>query len=125
MDWVSCAYALMTSYSLQNHLRAGRKRLAFTQSEVAFLMGRRGGSKICSYESFAVLPTLETALAFEIIYGTPVHELFPGIREQLAEDIRNRAKILRHRVSFKKTNPRGQKKRQAVESLISTNTTMP
>lgn len=125
MDWVLFTYASMTSPRLQNYLRSGRKRLALTQGEVAFLMGRRGGSKICGYESFSVVPTLETALAFEIIYGTPVHELFSGMRESLAEDIRNRAKIIRHRVSFKKTNPRGQKKRQAVESLIGTDTKMP
>ncbi|HMJ91182.1 MAG TPA: helix-turn-helix transcriptional regulator [Candidatus Acidoferrum sp.] len=108
----------MTSPRLQNYLRSGRKRLALSQDEVAFLMGRRGGAKISNYESFSTTPTLETALAFGIIYGTPLNELFAGIHDRLARDISERAKVLRHRVSFKATSRRSEKKRAAVESLL-------
>jgi len=108
----------MTSTRLTNYLRSGRKRLALSQCEVAFLMGRRGGAKISSYESLSTTPTLETAIAFGIIYGTPLEELFAGVHDRVARDIGERAKVLRHRVSFKGPGPRSEKKRAAVESLV-------
>ena len=40
------------------------------------------------------MPPLETALAFEAIYGKPVAELFSGSYAQIREDIRRRARKL-------------------------------
>ena len=108
----------MSSTRLKNYLVSSRKRLALSQDEVAFLMGRRGGAKVSRYEAFARVPNLETALAFEVIYGKPIAELFAGMREEIAEEIRKRAKILNYRVSFQQANPRSRKKRAAVTSLI-------
>jgi transcriptional regulator with XRE-family HTH domain len=108
----------MSSTRLPNQLRAARKRLALSQEEVAFLMGGRGGAKVSSYEAFAGLPNLKHALAFELIYGTPIGELFAGIQEGVRREVEERARVLRHRLSFKGSDALSVKRRGAVAALI-------
>src|ERR1022692_2737361 len=57
----------MTSPQLPNHLLSNRKRLALSQGEVAFLLGTESGAQVCRYEQFDRQPSLETALACEVI----------------------------------------------------------
>jgi transcriptional regulator with XRE-family HTH domain len=83
--------------SLSNYLRTHRKKSALSQEEVAFLLGGIGeskGSRISRYESCNREPSLAAALAYEIIYGKPVRELFAGLYEQVQLDVAKRAKIL-------------------------------
>jgi len=108
----------MTLTRLPNYLRASRKRLALSQDEVAFLMGGRGGAKISRYEAFARKPSLETAIAFEVIYGKPVSELFAGLRQKVTQGVQDRAKVLKHRVSFQGSDRRSQRRRAAITSLV-------
>lgn len=109
----------MPSTKLLNHLRRQRKRLALSQDEVAFLMGVRGGAEICRYEQQVCLPSLETALAFEVIYGVPISVLFEGFGKTIAKKIQERAKLLRHRVRFRGDDVRAQKRRSAMLALLS------
>jgi len=67
------------AYKLNNYLRTYRKRASLSQDEVAYLLGCRSGAKVSRYERFARQPTLQTALAYEAIFGVPVRELFAGI----------------------------------------------
>ncbi len=86
--------------SLPNYLQSQRKRLSFSQEEVAFLLGIRGmhkGNKVCRDENFAREPSLQEALAYEAIYGLPVHELFAGVYQQAQQNVTARAKILKFR----------------------------
>lgn len=106
----------MASPLLPNYLRANRKRLALSQGDVAFLLGKQIGAKISRYENFAQAPSLENALAFEIIYGLSASELFGGLYGQLEKEIAERAKAL-----VSKNDPRsgGQaaKRREALAKL--------
>jgi transcriptional regulator with XRE-family HTH domain len=61
-------------------LRTYRKRAGFSQEEVACLLGARAGACPARHEAFVRRPDLETALAYEAIYGVPVRELFAGIK---------------------------------------------
>ena len=82
--------------SLPNYLRTNRKQFALSQEEVAFLLGVKGmdkGGKVSRDENYSRIPTLETALAYEAIYGKPVRELFAGLYEQIAPEVSSRAKI--------------------------------
>jgi transcriptional regulator with XRE-family HTH domain len=84
---------------LSNYLRTNRKRLALSQEEVAFLLGVNGmdkGIKVSRDENRAREPSLETALAYEVIYGRPVRELFAGVYEQVERNVAARAKLLSH-----------------------------
>jgi transcriptional regulator with XRE-family HTH domain len=86
--------------SLSNYLRNHRKKSALSQEEVAFLLGGIGESKasrISRYESCSREPSLAAALAYEVIYGKPVRELFAGLYEQVQLDVAKRAKILGYR----------------------------
>ena len=103
--------------SLQNYLRTNRNRLALSQEQVAFLLGGTGdskGSKVSRDESFDREPGLRAALAYEVIYGKPVRELFAGLYEEVEQDVAKRAKILSHR----KREPQS-KRRETFINLVS------
>ena len=87
--------------SLPNYLRTHRKRSALSQGEVAFLLGTKGankGNKVSRDENYARTPTLESALAYEVIYGKPIRELFAGLYEEVEREVIGNAKMLAHRV---------------------------
>ena len=48
-------------------------------------------------EDYPRIPTLETALAYEAIYGRPLRDLFAGLDEQIKREVSSRANILSHR----------------------------
>ena len=82
------------SYRLDNYLRAHRKRSALTQDEVAFLLGSKSGTKVSRYEQFRRLPTLQTALALEILFEAPARELFAGLYRRIERATTSRAEEL-------------------------------
>lgn len=104
--------------SLPNYLRTNRKRLALSQEEVAFLLGGTGenkGSKVSRDESFDREPDLRAALAYGLIYGQPIQDLFAGLYEQVRQEMEERAKILGHRQTGK-SQP---KRQEVINRLVS------
>ncbi|MBI1818668.1 MAG: helix-turn-helix transcriptional regulator [Deltaproteobacteria bacterium] len=87
------------SSKLTNYLRTFRKRSGLSQEEVAFLLGCRFGAKVSRYERFEREPNLRTALSYEVIFHTKVHELFAGIYEQVERDAGKRARRLARRLA--------------------------
>ena len=105
--------------SLSNYLRTHRKRLTLSQEEVAFLLGVNGmdkGIKVSRDENCAREPSLHIALAYEVIYGKPVRELFAGLYEQVERTVAERAKLL----SYRKT---GKPKRQEIIAKLASKLT--
>ncbi len=84
----------MPSPKLKNHIRAHRKRSWLSQSEVAMLVGSQTGASVSRHECFRRLPTLPTGLAYEIIFGTPMRDLFPGLFEDVQKATLSRAETL-------------------------------
>lgn len=82
----------MSDFRLDNYLRMYRKRAAFSQADVARLLGVESGAEVSRHEQGRRLPTLDTALAYEIILGAPVGELFAGKLERLRRVITERAR---------------------------------
>ena len=96
---------------LPNYLRTHRKRAALSQEEVAFLLGVKGmnkANKVSRDEHYARTPTLESALAYEAIYGKPIRELFAGLYDGVEREVVARAKALTHRTGGN-VNPNGQR----------------
>jgi hypothetical protein len=96
---------------LPNYLQSQRKCLSLSQEEVGFLLGIGGtgkGEKVCRDENFARVASLQDALAYEVIYGRPVSELFAGLYEQAKEDVKARARIMLYR-KVRKPNQRREK----------------
>jgi transcriptional regulator with XRE-family HTH domain len=72
----------------QNDLVLYRRRMGFTQRQVARLLGQRDASMVSHYEHGRALPPLAVALSLEIIYRAPVAFLFPGMYDGLKKGIR-------------------------------------
>lgn len=69
----------MSHTPLPHYLRLHRKRAGASQDEIALLLGAATGTKVSRHERFSRLPTLATALAYEVIYGVPAGEIFAGV----------------------------------------------
>jgi transcriptional regulator with XRE-family HTH domain len=89
----------MAIHKLENYLRMYRKRSGLSQDEVAYLLRAKSGSMNSRYERFRRKPSLETALAYEAIYGVPAKELFAGVAERAERIVRRRARILDKRMT--------------------------
>jgi transcriptional regulator with XRE-family HTH domain len=103
---------------LLNLLRAQRKCAAFSQDEIAFLLGVRTGSKVSRYEQMLRAPELETALAFEAISNRPVAELFPGLFEKVKAAVQARARELAKRVFLASSTSLMAQKRKSISGII-------
>jgi transcriptional regulator with XRE-family HTH domain len=104
---------------LHNYLRTYRKRAALTQDEVAFLLGCQHGAKVSRYERNAREPGLETALAYQVVFGAPVGELFAGRLEKVEVVILRRARILARKLSAATRNPLIARKLELLSTIIS------
>jgi transcriptional regulator with XRE-family HTH domain len=72
----------------QNNLVLYRRRMGFTQRQVARLLGHRDTSMVSHYEHNRALPPLIVALRLEIIYRVPVAFLFPAMYNEMKLQIR-------------------------------------
>jgi transcriptional regulator with XRE-family HTH domain len=69
---------------------------------LAFLLGRESSAEVSRYENFERLPGLETALAYEVIFGRPVSEIFGGLYHRAEQEVARRAEILASRTDGKR-----------------------
>ena len=108
----------MVIHKLNNYLRTFRKRTGLSQSEVAYLLGCRDGSKVSRYEHFQRQPNLETALAFEVIFNTPVREMFGGLHEQVEKKTLRRIGVLGRRLHTTAPNRLSEQKLAALAAVV-------
>ena len=111
------------SRKLDNYLRTYRKRAGLSQDEVAYLLGCQGGAKVSRYERFARRPTLQTALAYEAIFGVPVRDLFAGIYQKVERPILKRAQLLAEKLKTAKPDRLTARKLQVLKAVASLPTT--
>jgi len=112
----------MSSRQLPNYLRSQQKRLALSQSEVAFLLGTQSDAKVCRYERFVREPSLETALAYEVIFQKPIKELFAGRLREIEQQVADRAKVMTYRTALQKGTAQAARKREWLTSLAARST---
>lgn len=58
------------------------------------MIGVSKGPKVSRYERPVRLPSLETAFAYEALFGIPARELFAGVYEKVEGETRRRAQQL-------------------------------
>jgi transcriptional regulator with XRE-family HTH domain len=80
---------------IANRLWIYRKRMGFTQQEVAEIIGYQRETHISDYEHGRKSPSLVTALKLEIVYRTPVAFLFPELYGRLKGQLRDREDAVR------------------------------
>jgi transcriptional regulator with XRE-family HTH domain len=78
----------------QNNLVLYRRRMGFSQKQVARLLGHRDATMVSHYEHDRALPPLAAALGLEIIYRVPVAFLFPAMYGQIKGRIRKEEETL-------------------------------
>ena len=108
------------SRKLQNYLRTYRKRFGLSQKELAFLLGVKSGDKVSRYERFEQLPNLQTALAFQALFGVLVAELFAGVYEQAEKETSKQARILMHKMQGDAADRRALRKADFLRAIAIT-----
>jgi hypothetical protein len=77
---------------VENRLWPARKRRVLEQKQVAYLLNHHTSDQVSRYELGTRLPTLETALLLEMIYGAPLRVLYRDLYERLQAELRDRLK---------------------------------
>jgi transcriptional regulator with XRE-family HTH domain len=111
----------MTSHKLPNYLRVHRKRLGFSQQEVAFLLGWGDPSQPSRYENFTRVPTLRTALALAVILRVPVLELFLGEYQKVENAVSRQAQRLEARLASERPDGPTTRKLSLLKTITSVN----
>jgi DNA-binding XRE family transcriptional regulator len=79
---------------LPNYIRTHRKRARLTQKDVAFIIGSKSGAGISRHERFKQTPDLQTLLAYEMLFRTPVRNLFDGTHRKVERKLLRRIRLL-------------------------------
>jgi hypothetical protein len=61
---------------------------------VAFLLGSKSGARISRYERFHQAPNLKSLLAYELLFRTPIRELYSGLSDEVEDDLKERGRVL-------------------------------
>lgn len=80
--------------SLHNYIQMERKRCGLSQEDLAFLIAIEQRATVSRFEQGHLSPNLETALAFETVFGKSIQALFAGVAERVQENVRSRAATL-------------------------------
>lgn len=108
----------MDSPPLPNYIRTHRKRAHLTQDELAFLVGVKSGAVVCRHERFRQAPNLQTAIAYEILFRTPVRTLCGGVNQTVQHKLRNRIRALIRKLARAGHSRRTVKKLEALNSVL-------
>lgn len=84
----------MSHKPLATYLRMYRRRTGFSQDDVAFLLGTMSGTAVSRHEKGARMPILKTALAYEIVLGVSIRELYEGAFFDMQLRVQTRARGL-------------------------------
>ena len=106
---------------MPHYVRRYRLRAALTQKEMAHLLGCKSPATVCQYEAYKREPDLRTALAYQMVFGMPVEELFSGIHREVEKEVLNRADRLTKQLASANGAPTLSHKRKAVCSILTTN----
>ena len=93
------------------YLRTRRRIWGLTQPELASLIGRGDASQISRIENGKSAPTVEVALACQVIFGIPPSVMFPHVHALLEERVMRNIYRL-HLALSNTTNPSGLRKRE-------------
>ena len=84
----------MAPKRLVHHLRSYRKSIGLSQHELASLLGCRSGAKVSRYEHFQRVPSIQTGIAYEVIFHEHLRSLFPGMYAKVESNVARHARKL-------------------------------
>lgn len=108
----------MTRHIIAPYLKALRRRSAFSQEDVAFLLGAFTGTRVSRHETGACAPPLEVALAYEVIFAVAIAEIYEDDLLRIATAVRKRARALHESLAHRLKDPLREEKRLALQRII-------
>ena len=108
----------MSQQPLANYLRTFRRDANFHQHEIAFLLGCSGDA-VARHESGSRVPSVESALGYEAIFGTAVRQLFAGTYQAVEMAIIYRAEELTEKIKMKAPSARTARQLELLASITS------
>src|ERR1700756_1488659 len=103
-----------------HHLRGFRRQSGFSQRDIARLIGGSTHWSVSRHERSPGTVTLETALAYEVIYRRPVAAIFRRTHIAIQQDIKRRAQALLAKLASSGSEPRDAQRKQSLKSIIAT-----
>jgi DNA-binding XRE family transcriptional regulator len=80
----------MTSSSVGTHLRFLRRKSGLSQRDLARILGSVSASQISRHERSRTLPSILTALGYQIVFEKPVSDIFPGLFSAVETGVQER-----------------------------------
>lgn len=108
----------MPTSRLPNYIRTYRKRACLTQEEVAFILGSKSSASVSRHERFKQTPDLQTLLAYEMLFRTPVRSLFSSTHEEVAQKLRRRIRLLIRKLTSARHGRRVAKKIETLAGYL-------
>jgi transcriptional regulator with XRE-family HTH domain len=115
----------MSTQRLPNYLRTYRRRSGLSQTEVAFLLGCRSGSKVSRYEHFARQPDFLTVCACAVIFHVSVQELFSGTFQRAERETKKRAQLLLRKLEQADPSALTSRKLKVLRTILASSKTSP
>jgi DNA-binding XRE family transcriptional regulator len=100
-----------------NRIRFHRKHWALSQADLARLLGFRSRSVISGHEFGGVLPNVRAMLAYQLIFGVTLDDLFPDITKEVHDHVMRQAAELDRRVRSR-TDDAGRRIQQFLDGLL-------
>lgn len=98
-------------------MRTHRRKVGFTQRELAHLVGCASSAQISRYERLKRVPTLHVLVAYTIIFERCGYDLYPEIFHDVEAQIKDRARDLYDELQGTATL-RNNAKLDALETLL-------
>ena len=73
----------MTTPPMASYLRSHRLKSGMSQRELSDLIGLIGDHQVSNHERSTAIPSLLVAITYQVIFGVPITELFPGLYETI------------------------------------------
>lgn len=109
----------MAHKPLRTYLRTYRLRTGLSHDDLAFLLGRSiHGSNVGKHERGHRLPMLRNVIAYEIVLGAPLRELYEGMYEEVRLDVLTRVRALHRLIEGKRRGPHRVLKLTTLRTLL-------
>ena len=105
-------------HHLHNYIRAHRRRLGLTQTDLAVILGQKSGSNVCKNERRRSEPNLRLAIAYSIILHVSVEQLFPGVYEKARSDLRSHIEASLQHLEKRPHTPSVRRRQQTISELL-------
>jgi DNA-binding XRE family transcriptional regulator len=84
----------MTRDILRNCLRTYRRRLGFSQKDIAFLLGSTRASKISRHERGLQRPTIGILIAYELLFDTSLRDIYAELAAEHGQLLCGRLRLM-------------------------------